>query len=82
MEISGVDINSSRQQFPCPEIHRSEFQHLIETTWALVGHEVLTKDNPQAGLFGPASPFIHKPLTERIMEYATVGKESLQSLLP
>jgi hypothetical protein len=82
MEISGVDINSSRQQFPCPEIHRPEFQHLIETTWALVGHEVLTKDNPQAGLFGPASPFIHKPLTERIMEYATVGKESLQSLLP
>ena len=79
MEISGVDINSSRQQFPCPEIHLPEFRHLIETTWALVGHEVLAATDPQAGLFGPASPMAGKPLSERIREFARIGRESVSS---
>jgi len=36
MEISGVDINSSRQSFNCPEVLQPEFRHLIHTTWDLV----------------------------------------------
>ncbi|GAB4364285.1 MAG: hypothetical protein Kow009_00970 [Spirochaetales bacterium] len=77
MEISGVDINSSRQRFVCPEIHRPEFQHLIETTWALVGHEVLTEKNPEAGLFGPESPFARESLSRRVEEYARIGREAV-----
>ena len=36
MEISGVDINSSRQSFNCPEVLKPEFRHLVDTTWELV----------------------------------------------
>jgi hypothetical protein len=43
MEISGVDINSSRQSFTCPEVLLPEFRHLIDTTWALVAHENFRK---------------------------------------
>ena len=34
MEISGVDINSARQSFNCPEIKNPEFSNLIDSTWA------------------------------------------------
>ncbi|MDR3337494.1 MAG: PHP domain-containing protein [Treponema sp.] len=39
MEICGVDINSPRQSFNCPELLRPEFANLIDTTWALSAHE-------------------------------------------
>ena len=32
MEISGVDINSSRQVFSCPEVMFPEFRHLVSST--------------------------------------------------
>jgi hypothetical protein len=41
MEISGVDINSSRQSFNCPELLEKEAIHLIDSAWALVAHEKL-----------------------------------------
>jgi hypothetical protein len=39
MEISGVDINSPRQSFNCPELLDKDFANLIETTWFLAEHE-------------------------------------------
>jgi hypothetical protein len=39
MEISGVDINSPRQTFNCPELLDKDFANLIDTTWQLVQHE-------------------------------------------
>jgi hypothetical protein len=36
MEISGVDINSPRQSFNCPELLDPDFANLVETTWKLV----------------------------------------------
>jgi hypothetical protein len=39
IEISGVDINSPRQSFNCPEIREKEFAHLGAATWKLVEHE-------------------------------------------
>jgi hypothetical protein len=39
MEISGVDINSPRQAFNCPELLDEDFANLIETTQALAEHE-------------------------------------------
>jgi hypothetical protein len=39
MEISGVDINSPRQSFNCPELLDSEFEHLRESTKQLARME-------------------------------------------
>ncbi|NCN04090.1 MAG: PHP domain-containing protein [Spirochaetales bacterium] len=73
MEISGVDINSSRQVFSCPEILLPEFRHLNTSTWALIAHEVLSSLNADWGIFSPQSPLAGRPLEERIEAYAAVG---------
>jgi hypothetical protein len=39
MEISGVDINSPRQSFHCPELLDKDFANLTDTTWFLAKHE-------------------------------------------
>ena len=73
MEISGVDINSPRQSFNCPELTRPEFSHLIGTTWALIAHEKLSNADPRLGLFHPENPLASKRLEERIAAYAEAG---------
>ncbi len=73
MEISGVDINSPRQSFNCPELLLPEFAHLSAATWALIAHERLTDADPRHGLFQGADPLAHLPLGERIQAYAKVG---------
>ncbi len=73
MEISGVDINSPRQSFTCPELTRPEFSHLLATTWALIAHEKLSDADPRLGLFHPDNPLAGRSLTERIAAYAEVG---------
>lgn len=73
MEISGVDINSSRQVFTCPEILRPEFRHLINATWALIAHEKLVTIDPACSLFS-ASPPVAGDLAERIVRYAEIGR--------
>jgi hypothetical protein len=74
MEISGVDINSPRQSFNCPELLRPEFSHLISATWALIAHEKLSDADPRYGLFNPANPLASLPLERRIAAYAEVGE--------
>ena len=74
MEISGVDINSSRQSFNCPEVLLPEFRHLTDTTWALIAHERLSSACPDLGLFSPANPLAAKPLGERLARYAAAGR--------
>ncbi|HVP17528.1 MAG TPA: PHP domain-containing protein [Spirochaetia bacterium] len=74
MEISGVDINSPRQSFNCPELTRPEFAHLIDATWALIAHEKLVEVDERLGLFHPGNPLAARPLAERIGAYAEVGK--------
>jgi hypothetical protein len=75
MEISGVDINSSRQSFNCPEVLRDESRHLIDTTWALIAHERLTSLDPAFDLFSPENPLAARPLAERLRAYAAAGKD-------
>lgn len=74
MEISGVDINSPRQSFNCPELQAPEFSHLIGATWALIAHERLSEADPRYGLFHPDNPLSGLPLTDRLAEYAAVGE--------
>jgi hypothetical protein len=74
MEISGVDINSSRQSFNCPEVLGEEFRHLVDTTWALIAHERLASINKRFGLFSRDNPLAGVSLSERIDSYAAFGK--------
>lgn len=75
MEISGVDINSSRQSFNCPELLRPEAIHLVDSAWALVAHEILVDYKSEWGLFHPQNPLYAKTLEERISLYAECGKK-------
>lgn len=73
MEISGVDINSSRQRFTCPEILDPAFRHLIDSTWALIAHEKLASLDPSRALFAPDNP-VTGTLAARLARYAGIGR--------
>ncbi|MCL2879973.1 MAG: PHP domain-containing protein, partial [Treponema sp.] len=75
MEISGVDINSSRQSFNCPQVLRPENRHLIDTTWALIAHERLASVDPRYGLFSEDNPAASMDLKARLALYAQMGKK-------
>jgi len=75
MEISGVDINSSRQSFNCPEVLREEFRHLLDTTWALIAHERFASVDERYGLFSERNPLASAGLTQRLAFYASLGKK-------
>ncbi len=74
MEISGVDINSPRQSFNCPEVLRPDFVHLVDATWALIAHEKLQALGDRYGLFHPDNPLADRPLDARIAAYASIGR--------
>ncbi len=38
-EISGEDVNSSRQSMICPQLAKPEFRHLVDMAWTLVNRE-------------------------------------------
>ena len=73
MEISGVDINQSRQSFNCPELRLPEYAHLNASTWAMVAHEALASADPDLGFFSPANPCAALGLEERTALYARAG---------
>lgn len=74
MEISGVDINSTRQSFSCPEILDPAFHHLIESTWALIAHEKLAGIDERYSLFSKENPLAGVSLSERLARYAEAGE--------
>lgn len=74
LQISGVDINSSRQSFNCPEVLQPEFAHLNQTTWALIAHEKLSSRDKRYGLFHEDNPMKQHSLQERIAAYSAVGE--------
>ena len=74
MEISGVDINSSRQSFNCPILLEPDFLHLADAAWALIAHEKLTAVDPTLALFSSDNPMASQPLEERLLTYADIGK--------
>jgi len=74
MEISGVDINSSRQSFNCPKILEPDFRHLAENTFALIAHEKLATHEERMGLFHPENPLGDRSITDRLNIYAEIGR--------
>ena len=76
LEICGVDINSPRQTFNCPEIRRPEFSILVDSTRALAAHEKLASNDSGRGLFNPLDPLAGRPLPERIAAFAELGRRN------
>jgi len=74
MEISGVDINSSRQSFNCPILMEADFKHLADAAWALIAHEKMAAVNPRLALFNPDNPRASLALDARISAYSEIGK--------
>ncbi|MFC1796942.1 PHP domain-containing protein [Pseudomonadota bacterium] len=74
MEISGVDINSSRQSFNCPILLEPQYRHLVDAAWALIAHEKLAAAKPSTALFNPDNPLADLPLSERVQRYSELGR--------
>jgi predicted metal-dependent phosphoesterase TrpH len=74
-QISGVDINSPRQSFTCPELRLPQYRHLIQATWALIGHELEASEDPERGMFSEATLRRYPRLEERIGVFAEIGRK-------
>ena len=78
-EISGEDINSPRQKFACAALASPEYSHLIDSTWALIGHEAISSENgTDYGMFSARSVKETPSLYERILKYAAIGRETIK----
>jgi len=75
MEISGVDINSSRQIFNCPILLEPEFRHLTDAAWALIAHEKLAAADTKLALFSPENPMIQSSVEQKVARYAEIGRK-------
>lgn len=73
-QISGVDINSPRQSFECPEMRDPDFENLKTAAWALIGHERAATENAGAGMFSPETIAAHPDLNERISYFAEAAR--------
>jgi predicted metal-dependent phosphoesterase TrpH len=73
-QISGVDINSPRQSFTCPELRLPQYRHLIQATWALIGHELEATEDPERGMFSRQTLRRYPRLDERIATFAELGR--------
>ena len=78
-EISGEDINSPRQQFCCKALALKEYAHLIDSTWALIGHEhVVNEKGAEYGMFSKYEETQTPNLYERIKKFAEIGKNTIK----
>ncbi|RPJ08499.1 MAG: PHP domain-containing protein [Spirochaetaceae bacterium] len=73
LEISGEDINSPRQSFICEHLRENAFRNLIDTTWAIIGHEREATKNPRMGFFSPETERRFPGLAERIEYFKHIG---------
>ncbi|AYO30142.1 PHP domain-containing protein [Biomaibacter acetigenes] len=75
-EISGEDINSLRQSFICDAYKKPDFQNLIDSTWALIGHEKAATKDIEDGMFSQRTIQKYPDLEERIQVYKKLGISS------
>lgn len=72
-EISGEDINSPRQAFICDAYKKPDFRNLIDSTWALIGHEKAATEDIEDGMFSQRTIKKYPDLEERIEVYKKKG---------
>lgn len=73
-EISGEDINSPRQSFICEALRKEEFANLIDSTWALIGHEKAATQDISDGMFSDKTIRKYPDLEKRIQVYKELGQ--------
>ena len=77
-EISGEDVNSPRQKFACAALALPEYSHLIDSTWALIGHEAIsTEKGIDYGMFSEKSIAETPDLYERVKKFAAIGRKTV-----
>lgn len=72
-EISGEDINSPRQSFICEALNNPFFKNLIDSTWALIGHEIAATGDLSEGMFSSQAMGKYPDLKKRIDVYKEIG---------
>lgn len=77
-EISGEDINSPRQLFECKALANPRYSNLIESTWALIGHERASEQGLENGMFGARADAEYPRLADKITHYAAIGRASVK----
>ena len=78
-EISGEDINSPRQKFECAALANPQYSHLIDSTWALIGHEAISSEKGiEYGMFSEKTMAEMPDLQERIKAFAIIGRNSVK----
>ena len=78
-EISGEDINSPRQKFQCEALAKPEYAHLIESTWALIGHEFIVNEKGlEEGMFSDKVKAEIPNLSDRIEKFAKIGRGTVK----
>ncbi len=75
-QICGEDINSPRQSFICEILKHPEFEHLIDATWALIGHELEATKDISRGFFSAETIKKYPDLYQRIDAFKEIGKKS------
>jgi len=77
-EISGEDINSPRQKFECKALANPRYSNLIESTWALIGHERACESGVENGMFAKKAMEQYPTLEERTAAFAKIGRASVK----
>jgi hypothetical protein len=73
-QISGEDINTSRQSFICPALAQPAFRHLNTATWVLIGHEKAASRCTEDGMFSAKTVHAYPDLADRIPVIEEIGK--------
>lgn len=73
-QISGEDINSPRQSFICEALQNPQYRHLIDATWALIGHEKAATEDLSRGMFSAQTIAAYPKLQDRIPVFVKIGK--------
>ena len=76
-QISGEDINSPRQSFVCEAMRANAFQNLIDSTWALIGHELEATRNIESGMFSAGVVAKYPELDSRTAVFKEIGSRHL-----
>lgn len=78
-QISGEDINSPRQSFVCEAMRNAAFQNLMDSTWALIGHELEATSRLESGMFSSETVKKYPELDKRIAVFKEIGLKHMHS---
>ena len=74
-QISGEDINSPRQLFICEALKNPKYHNLVDSAWALLGHENAATGDHSRGMFSKETLCDMPELDNRISHYSKLGKQ-------